>query len=174
MISCLWRRKGIHHLDNDRQFTTFSRFSDRISQRGILPNAIKPAQTATTVIINTQAEILGPYTVNNGSSLSLQSIITNENPAYRIGGVPYCITYFQDQIDTDHIIGATIGTGDYIINGPLPMAQFSPHAIGGSAGGNDGNNLVYLTELINNSGSTQTIYVITNTRVFVPTGGSAA
>ena len=41
-------------------------------------------------------------------------------------------------------------------------------------GGNDGNNLVFLTEIVNNTGAPHDIYVITNTRVWTPLGGDGA
>lgn len=146
----------------------------RASQRTILPNAIKPAQLSQQTMVNTEAEILGPFTVGNGSSLSIRSIIASDtNPNYRVGSVPYCITFFQTTLSISSIIGDTITSG-YTIIGPLPMAQFTPVATTTSAGGNDGYNLVFVTMITNSSGGSKTIYAITNTRTYVPTGGTAA
>lgn len=159
-------------MDEDRGFT-ISNHNKRVTQRTIQPNAVRSAQLSQTTLVNTQAEVLGPFTINNGSSLSIRSIVTNNtNPNFRLGGVPYCITFFQTDLSITNIIGDQV-TGDYTINGPIPMAQFTPYATSSTPGGNDGNNLVFVTELINNSGGTQDIYVITNSRIYVPTGGGA-
>jgi len=149
------------------------RSSIRVSQQRILPTAVKPAQLAQTTLVNTQGELLGPFSIANGSSLVLQSIITNTNdPNFRLGAVPYCIVYFQTTVATANIIGGAItGTG-YSIKGPMAMPGFSPFATPGVLGGNDDNNLVFLTELVNSSGGgPQTIFAITNTRVYTPLGG---
>ena len=168
------RGKGIHlkmSEVNDSQYTYFGMPRPRVTQRSLQPTAVKPSALSQTTIVNTQATINGPFSLNNGSSLSIRSIIANNtNPDFRLGGVPYCITFFQTSLATSTIIGDAV-TGGYTINGPMPMAQFSPYATSSSAGGNDGNNLVFLTELINNTGGTKNIYYITNTRVYVPLGG---
>lgn len=146
----------------------------RVIQQRMAPTAVKPNQLAQTTLFNTEANILGPFSLANNASLSIQSVIANSNnPNIRIAGVPYCITFFQTSLSVTNIIGSAI-TGSYTMNGPMPMAQFTPHATASVIGGNNGNNLVFLTELINKSGGTQIIYAITNTRVYTTTGGSAS
>lgn len=149
----------------------------RIQQQNVKPLAIKPAGFAQINLANTQATINGPYNIANGGNLTFKSFIQNtKNDRFRLGGVPYNIVFLEDSLTVpDDIIGDTV-TG-YNINGPFSMPQFTPHAtsIDGTItlGGNDGDNLVYLTELINNTGSGHDIYVVTDTRVLTPIGGSA-
>lgn len=144
----------------------------RLIQQQVRPTAIKPAAVAQTNILNTQATINGPFTLANNASLSVRSIIVNNvNSEFRLGGLPYCITFFEDSLSISTIIGEGV-TGDYTVNGPMPMAQFSPYATSTTAGGNDGNNLVFVTEIINKSGGSHDIYYISNTRVFTPIGGT--
>lgn len=159
-------------MDNDKTFTSFGRSYERASQRGIQPTAIKPAQTAVSVLVNTDTEILGPLSLNDGVSVTVTSIIRNANPTYRIGGAPYCIAFFQTSLSTGNIIGSGVTAG-YSSMGPFPMPTFTPYATDDDLGGNDGDDLVYITSLTNNTGSTQVIYALTNTRVYTPTGGQA-
>lgn len=160
----------------NQEFTNFGvKQTPRVTQQRMYPTAVKPAHLAQLTLVNTPTQELGPFSVTNGNSLVLQSIIANgANPDFRMGGVPYCVAFFQTSLSTLNLIGGTItGTG-YQIKGPMAMPGFSPLASTGVLGGNDDNNLVYLTELVNNTGGTQTIYVITNTRVYTPLGGSPA
>ena len=162
-------------IDNDG-FVTYTDVVNRINQQQVRPSAIKPASMAQTNMVNTQAEILGPFSIANNASLNLSSLITNtSNVNFRLGAVPYSIAFFQTSLSTSNVIGSGV-TGTYIINGPLAMPQFTPHAYKDTTGatvigGNDGNDLVFITELINKSGSTQTIYAIIDSRVFTPQGG---
>lgn len=144
----------------------------KIDLQQTIPKSIKPSSLSRTNIANTQSEILGPFSLNDSSSLTITSIVVNEtNPDFRLGAVPYNIVFFQTSLGTANIIGYGV-TGDYVINN-ISMPVFTPFATDEEIGGSDGNNLVFVTELINNSGMTQTIYAITGTRVFVPTGGQA-
>ena len=145
----------------------------RLRQQDIAATAIKPFAFSQQLMLNTQAEILGPFAVNNGASLSILSIINNTvNEKFRVGSLPYNIVFFQTSLALSNVIGYGI-TGDYTINGPMGIPQFSPYAQGLSIGGNTGDNLVFLTELINNSGGSQTIYAITDTRVLTAIGGAS-
>lgn len=158
---------------NDTEYTYFTTPVQRTSQRTMLPTAIKPAALSQTTIINTQATINGPFSVANGSSLTVRSIITNNtNPDFRLGAVPYGITFFQTSLDTTSIIGDSVTSG-YAVIGPMAMAQFSPYATSSTAGGSDGNNLVFVTMITNSTGGSKNIYYITNTRVYTPIGGSS-
>lgn len=152
----------------------------RFNQQSVNPTAIKPASVAQTTLVNTSTEFLGPISLGNNSALSIRTIVTNvANSSFRIGAVPFAICFFQGSLSTSAIIGDTV-TADYVILGPMAVPEFSPHAQpttapnGGSAGGSDGNNLVFITQIINKTGGTQTIYVATNTRVLTPLGGSGA
>lgn len=158
---------------DDKQFTHYAPPQRRQQQQNIAPSAIKPPQLAQASLFNSNSQTIGPVSLANNASLSVQSVIANErNPNFRLGGVPYAIAFFQTSLTIAHLIGANI-TGSYTINGPLAMPVFTPYAAGSTAGGSDGNNLVFITELINKSGSPQTIYVVTNTRVYMPIGGGA-
>lgn len=155
-----------------QQFT-IGQESQRVNQQQIAPSAIQPAQLSQTTIVNTTTQTLGPFSIANNASLTIRSLITNsKNADFRLGGIPYCIAFFQTSLTTANLIGSGI-TGSYTINGPLPMPVFTPNAATGVVGGSDGNNLYFITELQNKSGSTQTIYVVTNTRVYNPIGGGA-
>ena len=161
----------------DREFNNFGGGypMPRISQRQIQATAVKPSALSQNTLINTTAETLGPISLANGVSLSLTSLLFNaQNPNYRLGGVPYSIVFFEDNLNVNDIIGASV-TG-YKINGPMAMPTFTPEAYVNSSGsnvlgGNNGNNLVYLTEITNNTGVTHDIYIVTNTRVYLPLGG---
>ena len=112
-------------MEDEKQFT-ISNPNRRTTQRTLQPGAVRPASLSQTTLVNTDAVIGGPFSLNNGSSLSVRSIIVNtNNPDFRIGGVPYCITFFQTTLSTGAIIGDSV-TGGYTVNGPMPMAQFSP------------------------------------------------
>lgn len=151
----------------------------RIKQQNITPKEVNPASLSQTTLQNTQAEILGPVELLNGGNISITSILThNVNPEFRLGGVPYNIVFFEDDLNTDNIIGGPIS--GYTINGPFGMPQFTPEAFvnpdtgNNVLGGNDGDNLVFLTEIINDTGDTHDIYIITDTRVYTPVAGSIA
>lgn len=147
----------------------------RIRQQNIMPSAIKPSNVANIAIVNTASEILGPVSLNDGSGLSVKSILTNTvNENFRIGAIPPQIVFFEGSLNVNNIIGD--GVTGYTVNGPMAMPQFTPLAYSNpdgsiELGGSDGNNLVFLTELINNTGGTETIYVIVSTRVYSPTTG---
>lgn len=143
----------------------------RISQQSIVSKTIKPTQLSQQTLQNSSTEILGPLSVNTGDSISVISIVSNTvNPLFRIGTLPYAIAFFEGTLNVANIIGA--GPQGYVINGPMAMPQFTPYAEGASAGGNNGVNLVFVTELVNNTGMTKTIYVITDSRVYFPISGS--
>ena len=149
----------------------------RIQQQNIKSKAIKPFTVSQINLVNTQADLQGPFTVNNGSSLSILSIIKNTvNEAFRVGVLPYNIIFFEGtpsinvSTGVNNVIGYGV-TGDYTINGPMGMPQFIPYAIPTRIGGNTGQNVVVLTELINNSGGAEDIYFISDSRVLNPYGG---
>lgn len=143
----------------------------RIMPQDVVSKAIGPRALAQTTLVNTDVEIIGPIALSNGASLSLLSIIANtSNENFRLGASPYSIAFFQDALSATNLIGAGI-MGDYTINGPLSMPQFDPQSENGSLGGSDGNNLIFITELTNNSGGSQDIYIAVNCRIYSPIGG---
>lgn len=152
----------------------------RIKQQNITPKEVDPASMSQTNILNTTTEFIGPVSLNNNSALSIRSIISNSaNPLFRLGAVPFEICFFQTSLAIGSIIGDTV-SADYVIIGPMAVPQFSPLAQpttapgGASAGGSDGNNLVFITQIINYTGATKTIYAATSTRVLTPVGGSGS
>lgn len=162
---------------NDLEFTGFSSHATRIAQQRIIPTAVKSAGLAQTTLGNTTAEIIGPGSLPDGVAFNIKSFLTNSsNKDFRIGAVPYNIVFFEDDLNIGSIIGD--GVTGYTINGPFSMPQFTPYAtldpVTGNItlGGNDGNNLVFFTEIINNTGFTHDIYAIVDTRVYNPIGGA--
>jgi len=155
-------------------------FGQGIIQRGNpiknTPGSIRQTAFSSDFIKSTSVFISGANSVANGASLVVQSIVTSStNPNLKLAGVPYQIVFLQTALDSADIIGGPISAAGYRINGPFCMPDFAPHAANSPStvyGGSDGNNLVFLTELYNGTGSTKTIYYITNTR-FVQSGGSA-
>ena len=153
-------------------------YSTRLSQQMVKPTAIKPAAVNQVNMVNTNSEILGPFSLADGASGTIVSIVYNiVNDKFRLGAVPYNICFFEDGLTSADLIGYSI-TG-YIINS-MSMPTFTPIATQDAdgtltaMGGNDGNNLVFLTEIVNNTGAPHDIYVITNTRVWTPLGGDGA
>ncbi len=168
-------------MDNDNnQFRTLGKYNDRISQRGLQATAVKAAVLAQTTLSNTIGNVLGPFSVNNGSSLQVSSYIANSsNPENRIAAAPYGIIFMETSPALDNIIGSPQGVAantGYQLYGPTAMPQFTPIGtlIDGQVviGGNDGNNVIFLTELVNNTGSTQVLYYLTNSRIYTTTGGA--
>lgn len=150
-----------------------SKITPRTSRQSVKPTAIAPSALAQTVLVNTQAEIIGPLTLSNGGNISLTSIIANTaNEKIRLGAAPYGVVFFEDSLSTGAIIGDSV-TG-YIVNGPMAMPKFTPNATSSDIGGSTGDNIVYLTELINDTGMEHDIYIITDTRVLTPIGGGAS
>lgn len=140
------------------------------------PGSIKQTSLTADFIKNSDVFVSGAISLTNGNSLVIQSIITsNTNPNLKLAGVPYSITFFQGSLATSNMIGITITGSGYQIKGPQALPVFTPNAQNLAStiyGGSTGANLVYVTELYNNTGSTQTIFYITNTR-FIQSGGSA-
>lgn len=164
-------------MQEDNSGSNSTRNYRRQTQRSIGPTSINPRQLSENTLFNTTATVNGPYTLNNGSALQIRSIVKNAaNSQFILGGAPYFITFLQGTLDTSNILGDPNGVSfnGYHLYGPLAMSAFSPYAVNPSTpGGNDGYDLVFVTELINNTGSQKTIYYITNTRVYMPRGGGA-
>lgn len=161
-------------------FTTDQNQNPRVNQQRITPTAIQPAFLSQITLSNTTAGVQGPFSLANGSSLQITSfIINNANPKFKIGTLPYGIVFLEGSPSLSKIIGSPQGvpasTG-YNLFGPIAMPQFTPIAtnINGSitVGGNDGNNIVFITELVNNTGGSKNIYYLSNSRVYTTTGGS--
>ena len=149
----------------------------RITQRNIQPTAIKPASLSQQTLINNSTVSGGPFSMNNGDSFTIKVLVKHDtNSQIRLSAVPFSLIFFEDTLDTSSIIGA--GVTGYQINGPFSMPPFTPLAYLDNTGavvlgGSDGNNLVYFTEIVNNSGGTHDIYVYTNTRAYIPIGGQS-
>lgn len=160
------------------EFTINKQSGARVNQQRLLPTAVKPAQLAQTTLSNTTASVQGPYSLVNGSSLQITSSIANtSNPDFKIGALPYGIVFFETSATLGHIIGSPQGiaasTG-YRLFGPIAMPQFTPVAVGSTTvGGNDGSNIIFLTELVNNTGVTKTIYYLSNSRIYTTLGGDS-
>lgn len=140
------------------------------------PGSVKQTSLTSDFIKNSSVFVSGAISLTNGNSLVIQSIITSQtNPNLKLAAVPYSITFFQGSVATNNMIGVTITGSGYQLKGPQAMPFFTPNAKNLAStiyGGSTGANLVYVTELFNNTGSTQTIYYITNTR-FIQSGGAA-
>lgn len=144
----------------------------RISLQKMYPANVGPPQLLAGIVQSSNATINGPYSVPNTSSLTIQSIIVaKKDPTIPLGAIPYCIAFFQGSLSTANIIGSGITGSGYVIKGPFAMPTFTPHATNNNYGGSDGNNLVFVTELYNATGSTQNIYYISNTKIIQSSGG---
>ena len=153
--------------------------NNRINQQNINPGAVKARALPTNIIQNSTTFISGAFSLSNGSALSIQSILTSDtNPDVPLAGVPYCIAFFEGSLGPTKIIGAGVSGSGYIITGPFAMPKFSPLAQNTSSstinGGSDGNNLVFITQIYNNTGLTKTIYYATNTRFIQGAAGGAS
>lgn len=136
----------------------------RATQQGIQPTAVKNSALSAGVLANTESETLGPFTVNNGSALDLTSTIANaNNESIRLGALPYMVAYYQTSVADANLIPFASG-GDYKLFGPIAIPE--------DYSGSDGFNLVFKTRLVNNTGGSKTIYIVTHTRFFSGVGGS--
>lgn len=158
-------------------------FGDGIVQRknptGYTPGGIKQTAFSSDFIQDTSTFVSGANTLTNNSALVIQSIIASTtNSNIKLAANPYSIVFFEGSLSTSNIIGSGILNTGYIFNGPFSMPIFTPNAqnFSGSTvyGGSNGNNIVYVTTLINTTGVTKTIYYITNTRVVQSGGGAGA
>ncbi len=147
----------------------------RIRQQDITPATIKNSRLSSDIITSTQTTVNGPISLVTGTSVVVQSIIVgNPNPNLPIAAVPYCIVFFETTPDTNNMIGVTLTGSGYLIKGPFALPTFMPRASNNpiTYGGSNGNNLVFITELFNNTGATKTIYYYTNTRYIQGSGGA--
>lgn len=158
---------------NDQTNSISAPTTAKIKSTDIMIGAILPSHITTKLIQPTTTTTNGPTSVANGSALTVTSLVTSKtNPNIPLFG-NYTIAFFEGALTTDKIIGYTL-VHNYIVQGPFLMPAFSPHyAAGITSGGSDGNNLIYNTSIINNTGGSVNLYWITNTRV-IQTGGKAA
>lgn len=145
--------------------------ANRTSKRVLYPGIGTPRMLDQRVIGTTSVYVSDPISLPNLSTLTVISIIKSSlNTNIVLGAVPYEIVFLQGSLDTTNMIPGTSTVSGYSLFGPCAMPTFSPNAVTGVVGGSDGDNLVYITSLYNNTGSTQTIYYISQTRVFTAGG----
>ena len=151
-----------------RNFASRDRFK-RVSQRDILPTAIKTPALAVDIIKNTTATQEDAVALSDTAQLTLTSTIASTvNAGIRIGTLPYMVAMFQDSLSAaNHIpYGANVDLDSFDFIAPTAVPQITSI-------GTDGNNVVYKTSLYNTSGSQQSIIIVTQARIITGVGGSA-
>jgi hypothetical protein len=151
---------------------TPSNESSRILPQDVISRTLTQSTLSSEVLGETAVDILGPFNVVNGGTITLMSTHTNTPISTPIGVLPYMVAFFQGSLATANMINAAINSG-YAIMGPLAAPNFTPHAVPGvSIGGSDGKDVVFYTTIQNNTGGNKNIYILTNARVFTPIGGA--
>lgn len=164
-----------------QNFAQRDRFK-RISQRNVLPAAIKPATIAVENLYNTTVYD-GAFSVNNGVLSTLTSRV--HSTAFnnqRLGPAPFMITFYEGTTLSDANPGTNhipfdVTTDKYRVFGPFAMPDYTVNGVRSVASdaffATDGNGVAYKTSIHNNSGSSQNIVYILQARVLVSGGGGA-
>lgn len=139
----------------------------RTSQRDLLPTAVKNRIVENDFIFNTQLTS-GSFSITNGTGVTITTTISglaNEN--IRMGACPFEVALFETSATAANLIpfGTGIAAGRYTVTN-LAMPDLTLI-------GSNGNNLVFKTHIINNSGSTQTILYYIQSRFIQGIGGGA-
>jgi hypothetical protein len=159
--------------DNLNQTSSIVATTQKSGVTDIKPNSIQPNMLSSHLIKNTTTLMNGPTSLTNGSGMTVTSVVSSDvGPNIEIASVGYSIAFFVGSIAAGNVIGYTV-IGNYNIQGPFLMPPFSPEYSSVQEGGSDGNNLIYNTTIINNTGSTKSIYWITSQRYIQP-GGTAS
>jgi len=159
--------------DNLNQTSSIVATTQKSGVTDIKPNSIQPNMLSAHFVKSTTATMNGPTSLANGSGMTVTSVVSSDtNPNITLAGAGYSIAFFVGSIAAANVIGYTV-IGAYNIQGPFLMPPFSPEYSSVQEGGSDGNNLIYNTTIINNTGSTKVIYWITSTR-YIQAGGKAS
>lgn len=139
--------------------------SGRVNQQSLLPTAVQPRSFSTTIIQNAGTSVPGSISVGNGVSFTLTSTDVSNVGARLMGN--YMLGLFQDSISNSNILGNVTG---WVVLGPFAM----PENASGFTAGTDGKNLVFKTFVTNNTGSTHTVFFITDLRFLVGIGAGTS
>lgn len=115
--------------------------------------------TATGIRLQKTSDYSASADLDDGLSMTVTYTFSN-NAGKRLFAVPE-ISFFADEITSDGLIpdGNNIGSSDFVFTSWLDLAT------------DDNNNVVFKAFILNQSGSTKTIYVFGSFRYLVDEGG---
>lgn len=141
----------------------------RANRRDIGPAAIRARHLPDVTLVDTNADVL-TATLTDGSQATITSTISVGSGEAKLGSAPYMMAIFESSVSEANWIngGSSVGNTDYLMYGPMAIPDIS---INNERIGTDGKNIVFKTSITNNSGTTQGLIFVTNTRVMVTRGG---
>lgn len=142
----------------------------RIGQRQILRGSIRPESVSANLIKDTKSIQEDAVTLPNGSQLTITSVVTpSADPEIKVAVCPFSIALFQGSLTTANLIpfGSNVDVDQYVVVGPIAMPRITVI-------GNDGFNAVFKTAIVNNTGSSQDIIIVSQARYILGTGGTAS
>jgi hypothetical protein len=155
----------------------------RSTRRTIQPTAIQSRQISQGVIKNTNGSS-GSFALANGVTTTLTTTFWNEsNDEIRLSAVPFMITFFEAASLSACVPGTNqipfdVATDRFNIWGPIAMPDYTINGkrvtSGGTRFASDGNNVVYKTSIVNNSGGDVTITYILSLRLIESRGGGSS
>lgn len=152
-----------------RDFNKIIQDANRIKQQNITPTAVKTRSVENDILQNSVYEEI-PFTMNNNTSTTVNSVITGNVDGSRIGAVPYQIAFFEGTTVAGGTYIDQAATGDYVVLGPFCIPT------GITIGDNTAteNNLFFKTTIENHSGVTQNLVVAIRFRYIQGVGGGAS
>ena len=143
--------------------------SVRVSQRAVLPTAIKRRQLSSTFIDETTAEVLGPFSVNDAAQLKITSTISAKvGTNVKIGAVPYMILFgVGTTLASLSFIPFDTAVADFTLNSGMAMPAITGAT---SVTGTTDTELSIMSLLVNTSGITKNIMVIVHGRYISGSG----
>lgn len=145
---------------------------NRVGRKELLPAAVEPRNLSFDIISRADQSRVGPVSTPTGSGFYIVTIVkAKANPNVPLGSLGIAINWYVNSIDPVNLLNP-VSTG-YTMYPPsmVPTGTNSAGTDPLNPDYSDGNNLVFRSGFLNNSGSDQTIWALIDIRFLMALGG---